>query len=132
MYTPSGQSRVYQVTQSCTDRAHCRESTGTGPVVLKVVPATGAALAGHHGPINVPFFFHTHYWYEVVTLKIGTYRCRSIDKVRYCYFNEGNLQVILPHLVPSPSEIWFRGMSVGGSFRRVGVGPGSTSRDAAN
>ena len=23
------------------------------------------------------------------------------------------------HLVPSPSETWFRGMSVGGSFRRV-------------
>ena len=22
------------------------------------------------------------------------------------------------HLVPSPSETWFRGMSVGGSFRR--------------
>ena len=25
----------------------------------------------------------------------------------------------LEHLVPSPSETWFRGMSVGGSFRRV-------------
>ena len=29
----------------CTDGVHCRESAGTGPVVLKVVPVTGAALA---------------------------------------------------------------------------------------
>ena len=29
----------------------CRESAGTRPVVLKVVPVTGAALAGHHGAI---------------------------------------------------------------------------------
>ena len=31
----------------------CRESAGTGPVVLKVVPVTSAAFAGHYGPINV-------------------------------------------------------------------------------
>ena len=35
--TPSGQSRVYRVTQLRTDGVHCRESAGTGPVVLKVV-----------------------------------------------------------------------------------------------
>ena len=29
-----------------TDGVHCRESTGTGPVNLKVVPVTGAALSG--------------------------------------------------------------------------------------
>ena len=51
--TPSGQSRVHRVTQLRTDGVHCRESAGTGPVVLKVVPGTGAAFAGHHGPINV-------------------------------------------------------------------------------
>ena len=27
-----------------TDGIHCRESAGTGPVVLKVVPVTGAAM----------------------------------------------------------------------------------------
>ena len=43
---PSGQSRVYRVTQLRTDDVHCRESTGTGLVVLKVVPVTGAAFAG--------------------------------------------------------------------------------------
>ena len=36
--TPSGQSRVYRVTQLRTDGVHCRESAGTGPVNLKVVP----------------------------------------------------------------------------------------------
>ena len=36
--TPSGQSRVYRVTHLRTDGVHCRESAGTGPVNLKVVP----------------------------------------------------------------------------------------------
>ena len=43
-HTPSVQSRVNRVTQVRTDGAHCRESAGTGPVVLKVVPVTGAAI----------------------------------------------------------------------------------------
>ena len=43
-HTPAGQSRVYRVTQSRTYGVHCRESTGTGSVVLKVVPVTGAAI----------------------------------------------------------------------------------------
>ena len=34
----SGQSRVYRVTQLRTDGVHCRESAGTGPANLKVVP----------------------------------------------------------------------------------------------
>ena len=42
---PSGHSRVYRVTQLRTDGVHCRESAGTGPAVLKVVPATGATFA---------------------------------------------------------------------------------------
>ena len=37
-HTPSGQSRVYRVTQLRTDGVHCREFTGTGPINLKVVP----------------------------------------------------------------------------------------------
>ena len=43
-HTPSGQFRVYRVTQWRTSGVHCRESAGTGPVVLKVVPVTGAAI----------------------------------------------------------------------------------------
>ena len=37
-HTPSGLSRVHQVTQLRTDGIHCQEYAGTGPVVLKVVP----------------------------------------------------------------------------------------------
>ena len=43
-HTPLGQSRVYRVTQLRTDGVHCQESAGTGPVVLKAVPVTGAAF----------------------------------------------------------------------------------------
>ena len=45
-HTPSGPSRVDQVTQLRTDGVHCRESVGTGPVVLEVVLVTGAAFVG--------------------------------------------------------------------------------------
>ena len=37
-HTPSGQPQVYRVTQLRTDGARRRESAGTGPVNLKVVP----------------------------------------------------------------------------------------------
>ena len=37
-HTPSGQSRVNRVTQLRIDGVYCRESAGTGPVNLKVVP----------------------------------------------------------------------------------------------
>ena len=37
-HTPSGQSRVYRVSQLRTDGACCRESAGTGPVNLMVFP----------------------------------------------------------------------------------------------
>ena len=42
----SGRSRIYQVTQimRIVGGVHRRESSGTGPVVLKVVPVTGAAF----------------------------------------------------------------------------------------
>ena len=55
-----------------TDGVHCRESTGTGPEVPKVVPVTGAVLASPW--INyVRLFCLTHYWYEVGMLK--AHRC---------------------------------------------------------
>ena len=58
-HTPSGQFRVYRVTQLRTDGVHCRESAGTGPVNLKV--ETGAALAGHHGLFHMRFSSLTHF-----------------------------------------------------------------------
>ena len=51
--------RVYRATQLRSDGIYCREFADTGPVVLMVVPETGAALAGHHGPITVRLSFHT-------------------------------------------------------------------------
>ena len=44
IHTPSGQSRVYRVTQLRTDGVHCRESADTRPVVLEVISVTGAAI----------------------------------------------------------------------------------------
>ena len=43
-HTPSGQCRLYRATQLRTNDVHRREFAGTGPVVLKVVPVTGAAI----------------------------------------------------------------------------------------
>ena len=37
-HTPSGQYRVYRVTQMRTDGVHCRVSAGSGSVNLNVVP----------------------------------------------------------------------------------------------
>ena len=67
-HTPSGQSRVYRVTQLRTDDVHCRESAGTGPVNLKVVP-NECCLAGHYGPINAPLF---------PTPTVGMYVCMYV------------------------------------------------------
>ena len=37
-HAPSGQSRVYRVTQLRTDGVQCREPATTGPAIFKVVP----------------------------------------------------------------------------------------------
>ena len=61
---PSGQSRVYGPTQSRTDGFYCRESAGTWPVVLKIVPVTGAAFTISPWTNQyAPLFSHSHYWY---------------------------------------------------------------------
>ena len=69
-HIPLGQCRLYRVTQLRTNDVHCRESAGTGPVNLKVVPVTGAALS--QVPMDQLIYAslsHTHYWYEVDMLK---------------------------------------------------------------
>ena len=69
-HTPSGQFRVYRVTQLRTDGVHCRESTGTGPVNLKVVP-NECCLGRSPWTKNIfASHSHTHYWYEVGMLKV--------------------------------------------------------------
>ena len=85
-HTPSGQSRVYRVTQLRTDCVHCRESVGTGPVLLKVVRVTGAAFASPRTKCYcAPLFSHTHYWYTVLMFKISkVYQNISTTAVVYC------------------------------------------------
>ena len=82
-HTPSGQSRAYRITHLRTDGVHCRESAGTGPVNLKVVP--NECCLGRSPCVLCVFFpfildvrlvgvpaslSHTHYWYEVSMLKV--------------------------------------------------------------
>ena len=62
-HTPSGQSRVYRVALLRTDGINRRESAGTGPVNLKVVQVTMDQFI-------CTSLSHTHYWYEVVMLKV--------------------------------------------------------------
>ena len=56
-HTPSGQSRVYRVTQLRSDGVHCRESAGTRPVNLKVVPNGCCLGRSPCGPINMRLSF---------------------------------------------------------------------------
>ena len=80
-HTPSGQPRVDRFTQLRTGGVHCRESAGTGPVVLKLVPVTSAAFAGRHGPINVRLPFPTSTigmkWAYAATLSVLPTRVRG-------------------------------------------------------
>ena len=71
-HTPSGQSRVYRVTQLRTDGVHCLESAGTGRVNLKVVPNECCLWQVTMDQLIGAFLSHTHYWYEVGMLKVPT------------------------------------------------------------
>ena len=73
-HAPLGQSRVYRVTRLRTDGVHCRESAGTGLVVLKVVPVTGAAiLQVTMDQFMCASLFPHPLWYEVGMLIEGGY-----------------------------------------------------------
>ena len=63
-HTPSGQSRLNRVTQLCTNGVHCRESAGTGPVVLKIVRGMGVASSG----IIMAIFFYCNVGMLPVTI----------------------------------------------------------------
>ena len=87
-----------QVAQLRADGVHCRESSGTRPVVLKVVPVTGAAFSGFtKDQIVMRISFITpfkHYWYVVDMSDIvqeghsaGSGRCRwseGLNAFRFC------------------------------------------------
>ena len=67
--TPSGQSRVYRVTQLRTDGVHCREFAGTAskpPGSLERVLPWQVTM----DQSILRSLSHTHYWYEVGMLKV--------------------------------------------------------------
>ena len=53
-----------------TDGVNCRESAGTGPVNLKVVPNECCLGRSTMDQLICTSFSHTHYWYEVGMLKV--------------------------------------------------------------
>ena len=59
----------------------------------------------------------------VISFRMVFFYLVTVGWIFYISFIELQITVQLKqqsevHLVPSPSETWFRGMSVGGSFRR--------------
>ena len=72
---PSGQSRVYWVTQLRTDGVRCRESAGTGPVNLLRSSERVLPWQVTMDQFKCASLSHTHYWYEVGMLKV----CRIMN-----------------------------------------------------
>ena len=61
-----GQSRIQRITQSRTNGVYFRESTGTGPIVLKAVPVTGVViLQVTMDQLMCASLFPHPLWYEV-------------------------------------------------------------------
>ena len=81
-----------------TDGVHCRESAGTGPVVLKVVPVTGAAiLQVTIDQLICASLSHTHYWYEGSMLEVPEVVRRDI-KSRWSERASRDAFTCMPHL----------------------------------
>ena len=74
--TLSGQSRVYRVAQLRTDGVHCRESAGTGPVSLKVVPNECCLGVNQLRVLSSHLFWTSGLW----TYQPGSHR-RKVTKV---------------------------------------------------
>ena len=63
------------------DGVHCRESAGTGPVNLKVVP-NGCCLGRSVDQLIFASLSHTHYWYEVGMLKVPAVVVEECPRLR--------------------------------------------------
>ena len=59
--------------RNCVPMAFPAESPPAQGQLISMYFGTGAALAGHHGPINIPLSSHAHCWYEVSMLKVQYY-----------------------------------------------------------
>ena len=83
-HTPSDQSRVNRVKQLRTDGVHCRESAGTGSVVIKVVPVTVTAiLQVTMDQLMCASLPHTHYRYELGMLIEWQIRCVTYQQLDF-------------------------------------------------
>ena len=69
-HTPSGQSRVYRVTQLRTDGVHCRESASTGPSKPRGNSKQVLPWQVTMDQLICASLFHTHHWYEVSMLEV--------------------------------------------------------------
>ena len=87
-HTPSGQSR-------------CRESTGTGPAVLKVVRVTDAAFSGFNMDqfLYAPIFPHTHNGYEVDMCDAESIAGGAIVCSRYAQVHRQNIDNVVFYLL---------------------------------
>ena len=105
-HTPWCQSQVYRVTQLRTDGVHYRESAGSGPVNVKVVEfQTSAALADHHGPVNMRLSFSHPLFFFFFSFNL-TYS-RWTSSLPSCLWS----QRIFPSLPGSRLTIFYRDAS---------------------
>ena len=70
LFTPSGYSRFYRVTQLRTDGVPCRESAGAGQAKPQGSSSKRCCLCISMDQLICTSLSHTHYWYEVGILKV--------------------------------------------------------------
>ena len=87
---PLGQSRVFRVTQLRTDVVHCRESAGSGPVVLKVVPVTSAAFSDFTVDQLMRLSFPTP---NIAMIAVGIAVCREVKWACVIHGRDGGVPV---------------------------------------
>ena len=98
-----------------TDGVHCRESAGSRPVNLKVVPNECCRGRSPWTNLICASFSHTHYWYDVGTLQVmagvgGHGRPRIKRAMLYrvseiLYAGEVSIQPKISHCVSSQTRI---------------------------
>ena len=75
-----------------------------------IVPVTGAAFAGHHGPINVRLSFPSSTWHEVGMLKVSDDCWRFFGVGGNLSYYNIHLVYTTPLLVKSPQKAYTYGI----------------------
>ena len=107
---------VNQVTRLRTDGVHYRESSGTGLVRYVYYPVVAEQDSLPTAKIEI---IPWHRTVEMSGIIMGLNAMWNISGIFGIFLPSFFVETPPYILVPSPSETWFRGMSVGGSFRRV-------------